>query len=83
MVSYVGVSGCLRAIVQLRLVFADRHAVPIRDTVSFPLPRRQFDSDGRPRRPESAARSATKLLDQLGWWARALRDARVAHPYGG
>ncbi|HSH61725.1 MAG TPA: NAD(P)H-dependent oxidoreductase [Acidimicrobiales bacterium] len=82
MVSYGGVSGGLRAVEQLRLVFADLHAVTIRNTVSFALAHRQFDAEGRPRDPEAVARSATALLDQLTWWGRALRDARVAHPYG-
>lgn len=58
------------------------HAVTIRDTVSFHLAHRQFDGDGRPRDPETVARAAATLLDQLTWWGRALRDARVAHPYG-
>ena len=35
-VSYGGVSGGLRAVEQLRLVFAELHAVTIRDSVSFP-----------------------------------------------
>jgi NAD(P)H-dependent FMN reductase len=82
MVSYGGVSGGLRAVEQLRLVFADLNAVTIRNTVSFPLAHRQFGADSRPRDPEAVARSATALLDQLTWWARALRDARVDHPYG-
>lgn len=82
MVSYGGVYGGLRAVEQLRLVFADLHAVTIRNTVSFALAHRQFDAEGRPRDPEAVARSATALLDQLTWWGRALRDARVAHPYG-
>jgi len=81
-VSYGGVSGGLRAAEQLRLVFADLHAVTIRNTVSFHLAHRRFDADGRPRDPETVARSATAMLDQLTWWGRALRDARVAHPYG-
>ncbi len=81
-VSYGGVSGGLRAAEQLRLVFADLHAVTIRNTVSFHLAHRQFDGDGRPRDPETVARSATAMLDQLTWWGRALRDARVPHPYG-
>ena len=34
-VSYGGISGGLRAVEQLRLVFAELHAVGIRDTVSF------------------------------------------------
>ncbi|MGO4759734.1 NADPH-dependent FMN reductase, partial [Streptomyces sp. 2MCAF27] len=33
-----------------------------------------------PKGPEAAA---TALLDQLTWWARALREARAARPYRG
>jgi len=36
-VSYGGASGGLRAVEQLRLVFAELHAVTIRDSVSFPV----------------------------------------------
>jgi len=81
-VSYGGLSGGLRAVEQLRLVFADLHAVTIRDTVSFHLAHRQFDGEGRPKNPEAVSRTAATLLDRLTWWARALRDARAANPYG-
>ncbi len=37
-VSYGGISGGLRAVEQLRLVFAELHAVTVRDTVSFANP---------------------------------------------
>jgi NAD(P)H-dependent FMN reductase len=37
-VSYGGVSGRLRAVEQLRLVFAELHAMTVRDTVSFHAP---------------------------------------------
>src|SRR5690606_17434234 len=47
-VSYGGISGGLRAVEQLRLVFAELHAVTIRDTVSFHIARRQFDEQGEP-----------------------------------
>ncbi|GAA4061152.1 NAD(P)H-dependent oxidoreductase [Actinomadura miaoliensis] len=36
-VSYGGMSGGLRAVEQLRLVFSELHATTIRDTVSFPI----------------------------------------------
>lgn len=80
-VSYGGASGGLRAVEQLRLVFAELHTVTIRDSVSFPMARRQFDAAGVPGDPERANASATKLLDELAWWASALRDARARQPY--
>ncbi|OEJ98223.1 NADPH-dependent FMN reductase [Streptomyces thermolilacinus SPC6] len=81
-VSYGGISGGLRAVEHLRQVFAELHAVTVRDTVSFPNAGGLFDDDGLkdPIGPDGAAK---KMLDQLGWWARALRTARTAHPYAG
>ncbi|MFH8346979.1 NADPH-dependent FMN reductase [Streptomyces sp. NPDC018045] len=82
-VSYGGISGGLRAVEQLRLVFAELHATTVRETVSFPMAGRLFDDEGALREPLDADRAATVLLDQLAWWAHALREAREARPYGG
>jgi len=82
-VSYGGVSGGLRAVEQLRLVFAELHAMSVRNAVSFPMAHRRFDKSGRPLDEADANGAAKDLLDQLGWWAHALRDARAARPYGG
>ncbi|MFI5493541.1 NADPH-dependent FMN reductase [Actinoplanes sp. NPDC051859] len=79
-VSYGGLSGGLRAVEQLRPIFAELHAVTVRDTVSFHGGRKCFDVDGRVADPESSA-AAGRLLDRLTWWAHTLRDARVARPY--
>ena len=46
-VSYGGISGGLRAVEQLRLVFAELHAVTIRESVSFAGAWEQFDPEGR------------------------------------
>ena len=81
-VSYGGVSGGLRAIEQLRLVFAELHATTVRETVSFALAGNLFDDEGRLHDPAPAARAADALLNQLTWWAVALREARAARPYG-
>lgn len=80
-VSYGGVSGGLRAVEQLRQVFAELHAVSIRDSVSFPGAWEQFDERGALRNPERAQRSMETLLTRLRWWAVALRDARSSAPY--
>ncbi len=80
-VSYGGISGGLRAVEQLRLVFAELHAVTIRDSVSFAGAWEQFDEAGRLRHPEKAGKSMTALLARLRWWAVALRNARLAMPY--
>lgn len=80
-VSYGGVSGGLRAVEQLRLVFAELHAVTIRDSVSFPGAWEQFDESGALRSPERAGRAICTLLARLNWWAIALRNARATIPY--
>jgi NAD(P)H-dependent FMN reductase len=78
-VSYGGISGGLRAVEQLRLVFAELHATTIRDSVSFANVWELFDSAGQP--PPSANKAMSALLRQLSWWAHALRDAREAGAY--
>jgi NAD(P)H-dependent FMN reductase len=80
-VSYGGISGGLRAVEQLRLVFAELHAVTIRDSVSFAAAWEQFDESGKLRQPERAGRSMATMLGRLHWWAVALRNARDAVPY--
>ncbi len=80
-VSYGGVSGGLRAVEQLRLVFAELHAVTIRDSVSFAGVWEQFDADGALRNPERAQRSMEAMLRRLHWWAVSLAHARNIWPY--
>ncbi|MER5563110.1 NAD(P)H-dependent oxidoreductase [Streptomyces sp. NPDC002506] len=82
-VSYGGISGGLRAVEQLRQVFAELHAVTVRDTVSFPHVHGLFDEDGEHREPSQADAAVKKMLDQVAWWAWALRDAKKARPYAG
>lgn len=82
-VSYGGVSGGLRAVEHLRQVFAELHAVTIRDTVSFHNAGASFDDEGNHRDPAGANAAAKVMLDQLAWWGRALREARAVRPYGG
>ncbi|MFI6509758.1 NADPH-dependent FMN reductase [Streptosporangium sp. NPDC050855] len=80
-VSYGGLSGGLRAVEQLRLVFAELHAVTVRDTVSFHGVWSRFDDAGAPTSPQECEGAAKVLLDQLTWWARTLRDGKAARPY--
>jgi NAD(P)H-dependent FMN reductase len=79
-VSYGGMGGGLRAVEQLRLVFAELHAVTVRDSVSFHNAWDRFDESGRPI-DEGCNGAAKGMLNQLDWWARALRTARAAEPY--
>jgi NAD(P)H-dependent FMN reductase len=83
LVSYGGISGGLRAVEHLRQVFAELHAVTVRDTVSFHNAHSHFDEEGRHRDPEKADEAAHRMLDQLVWWAVALRTAKERQPYLG
>jgi NAD(P)H-dependent FMN reductase len=80
-VSYGGVSGGLRAVEQLRQVFAELHAVTVRDTVSFQSAWEQFDERGELVSPGRAEKSMTVMLTRLHWWAAALRAARETAPF--
>jgi len=80
-VSYGGQAGGLRAVEHLRQVFAELHAVTIRDTVSFHNVHEQFAPDGAPVDPDSCGAAAQTLVDRLIWWASALREARAKQPY--
>jgi NAD(P)H-dependent FMN reductase len=80
-VSYGGISGGLRAVEQLRQVFAELHAVTVRDTVSFHGAWTQFDPESCPKDPERYEKAAQSMLDQLAWWGQALREARAQRPY--
>ena len=80
-ISYGGVSGGLRAVEQLRLVFAELHAVTVRDSVSFAGAWEQFDSNGALRNPDRFERSMDAMLRRLHWWAVSLTHARNTWPY--
>ncbi|NZA25265.1 NAD(P)H-dependent oxidoreductase, partial [Luteimonas sp. SJ-92] len=82
-VSYGGFSGGLRAVEQLRQVFAALHVVTMHDSVAIANAGARFDADGRLREPEALESRLQAMLAQLRWWALALRDARRARPYGG
>ncbi|MEU9605842.1 NAD(P)H-dependent oxidoreductase [Streptomyces sp. NPDC048057] len=80
-VSYGGTGGGLHAVEQLRQVFNEVHAATIRNTISFANFWDKFDDRGRPVEYEAAQAAAKTFLDQLTWWAHALREARSKHPY--
>ncbi|MDC9810716.1 MULTISPECIES: NADPH-dependent FMN reductase [Rhizobium] len=80
-VSYGGISGGLRAVEQLRLVFAELHAVTVRDSVSFSAPWSRFDVAGRLDDPSDALHTLDRMMARLEWWTRALIAARGDHPY--
>ncbi|MCM3884047.1 NAD(P)H-dependent oxidoreductase [Frankia sp. R82] len=81
-VSYGGMSGGLRAVEHLRGVFAELHAVSVRDGVSLHGVRpADFAAGGRVVTDPQIAAAAAALLNQLAWWGRALREAREVEPY--
>ncbi|MFE9022965.1 NADPH-dependent FMN reductase [Streptomyces sp. NPDC007808] len=80
-VSYGGLSGGLRAVEQLRPVYAEMHAVTVRDVVSFHTAWEQFGEDGKPVDESGPAGAAKVLLDQLAWWGTVLREGRAKHRY--
>ncbi|MFF7157529.1 NAD(P)H-dependent oxidoreductase [Streptomyces sp. NPDC008139] len=80
-VSYGGLSGGIRAVEQLRQVFAEVHTLTVRENVAFPLAGNRFDEAGRLIDPEPSVLSAGLLLDQLHWWGDALRAARAERAY--
>ncbi|RJL31950.1 NADPH-dependent FMN reductase [Bailinhaonella thermotolerans] len=75
--------GGVMAAEQLRPVFTEVGATTIRDSVAFSQVWELFGEDGSwPREPEGCNAAAKVMLDQLTWWAHALRDARAARPIG-
>lgn len=65
------------AVEALRVVFTELHTVAVRDEVALDL--LALGEDGTPR--DGADSAVDTLLDQLAWWAHALRDARARRPY--
>jgi NAD(P)H-dependent FMN reductase len=80
-VSYGGVSGGLRAVEQLRLVFNELHATSVRTSVSFADGAESFDAAGAPVEPERCEKAAKAMLDEVAWWGDALRRQRAQRPY--
>ena len=80
-VSYGGISGGLRSVEALRLVFAELHAVTLRDTVSMAMPFQRMSETGELADGEMAERAFAVMLNRLEWWTSALSAARSATPY--
>jgi len=78
-VSYGGHAAGYRAVEQLRQVAVELQMVPIREQVGIQAPWAAFDEDGELTRP-GAAEAVRPMVDDLLWWARALKHARVADP---
>ncbi len=83
-VSYgLGMAGGVRAVEHLRQIFAEFHAVGVKDIVTFPRIMEHFDAEGNfPVNSSGCDAAAKTMLDELAWWGRALREAKAQHPYG-
>jgi NAD(P)H-dependent FMN reductase len=80
-VSYGGAAGGRHSVLHLENVLTELHAVTIRDGLAFP----NYFTAWQHGAPIDAAAAgyAKTLLEQLAWWAQALRAARTAAPYPG
>jgi NAD(P)H-dependent FMN reductase len=79
LVSYGAASGGRHATLHLENVLTELHAVTIQQRLAFTNYYFSWQ-DNRPQDEESAG-FAKSMLDQLAWWASALRSARAAAPY--
>jgi NAD(P)H-dependent FMN reductase len=77
-VGYGGWSGGTRSVEQLRSVAIELQMAPIRASVVLQFAPRLFDAEGNLQNPDMLNTAATMLFDDLAWWAKALREARVA-----
>jgi len=79
----LSLAGGVRAAENLRLVFGEFHSVVMKDSVVFPGIAEQFGPGGQfPADPQGSAAAAKVMLDQLTWWALALREAKSVRPFG-
>ena len=76
-VGYGGTAGGSRAVQQLRQVVVELQMAPIRASVVMPFARRLFDESGAIK-DEFYNTRAEALIEQLLWWARALKAARAS-----
>lgn len=79
-ISYGGISGGLRAVEQLRLVFSELYAITLRESVSLAHP--WYKLDERRELVEPEARDAlANVVERLKWWSGVLSVARQAGMY--
>lgn len=71
----MGGLGGVRMVEQLRLVSIELHMVPIREAVYFSNVQQLFGEDGNIKDQSYAPRLKT-FMDELFWYAKALKEAR-------
>lgn len=76
-VSYGAAAGGYRAAEQLRQVAGELQMVPVREQVGIPFAWTAFDEQGDLRQ-QGVDRAVARMVDDLLWWARALKAARAA-----
>jgi NAD(P)H-dependent FMN reductase len=78
MVGYSGgIGGAIRAIEHINQIAVEVEAAPLRSTVILPFVDKAFTEEGEPADPATEV-SLQILLEDLAWWATALRNAREA-----
>lgn len=75
-----GLMGGARAVEQLKTISIEFHMVPMREAVYFFQVKNLFDEQGSIK-DESYKEKVKKMLDELTWFARALREARNSMQY--
>lgn len=77
-VGWGGVAGGARSIGQLRQVAIELQMAPIRNSVNIPFSWTLVDSNGnlKPGALDIHKNGAENMLNQLIWWAKALKNAR-------
>jgi NAD(P)H-dependent FMN reductase len=76
-VSYGAAGDGSRAAEQLRSVAVELQVVPIREQLAIPFVWMAFDESGAIRQ-QGADKAVERMLDELMWWAGALKPARSA-----
>ncbi len=72
-----GAFGGVRAAMQLRAMLCELGTPSIPSLLPIPKVQDAFDDDGHPR-DESFHRHAARFLEELEWYARALKEARAS-----
>lgn len=75
-VAYGAGSGGIRAVEQLRLIFPELRATTVRNAVLLAAPWTQLTDEGRFEPGSEADSALAATLNELRWWATALREGR-------
>ncbi len=79
-VGFCGVSsgglGGARCVEKLRQVIVELHMVSIREALYFPAVQDLFDEKGKIKDPDAYKKRVKAFMDELSWYAGALRSSR-------